>query len=83
MKKPFNESKILSDTKIDIGSNIRRIRLSKGIKQIEVIRQLQLMGFNVTKETMVKWEHGNKHSPASQLKAIKEILDTTYDELLQ
>lgn len=79
----LKESKILSDAEIDIGSNIRRIRLGKGIKQITVIRELQLRGFNVTKETMVKWEHGNKHFPASQLKAIKEILDTTYDELLQ
>lgn len=79
----MKESKILSDTTIDIGSNIRRIRLSKGIKQITVIRELQLQGFNVTKETMVKWEHGNKHFPASQLRAIKEILGTTYDELLQ
>ena len=79
----LKESKILSDAGIDIGNNIRRIRLEKGIKQITVIRELQLQGFNVTKETMVKWEHGNKHFPASQLKAIKEILGTTYDELLQ
>ena len=70
----MKDSKILSDSKIDIGSNIRKIRLSKGLKQIEVVRELQLRGFNVTKETMVKWEHGNKHFPASQLKAIKEIL---------
>lgn len=77
------ESKLLSDDSIDIGSNIRRVRLAKGIKQITVIRELQLRGFNVTKETMVKWEHGNKHFPASQLRAIKEILGTTYDELLQ
>jgi len=79
----LKESKILSDAGIDIGSNIRRVRLEKGVKQIAVIRELQLRGFNVTKETMVKWEHGNKHFPASQLKAIKEILDTTYDELLK
>ena len=78
----LKESKVLSDTGIDIGSNIRRIRLEKGIKQITVIRELQLQGFNVTKETMVKWEHGNKHFPASQLRDIKEILGTTYDDLL-
>lgn len=80
---PLKDSKILSDSRIDIGSNIRKIRLSKGLKQIEVVRELQLRGFNVTKETMVKWEHGNKHFPASQLKAIKEILETTYEELLK
>ena len=83
VKNPMKESKVLSDAGIYIGSNIRKVRLSKGIKQIEVIRELQLRGFNVTKETMVKWEHGNKHFPASQLKAIKEILNTSYDELFQ
>lgn len=76
------EPKICSDNQIDIGQNIRRIRLAKGIRQIEVIRELQLRGFNVTKETMVKWEHGKKHFPASQLAAIKEILGTTYEEIM-
>lgn len=79
----MSESKVKSDSEIDIGSNIRRVRLTKGIKQIEVIRDLQLRGFNVTKETMVKWEHGKKHFSASQLKAIKDILGTTYDELMK
>ena len=79
----MQESKVCCDDRIDIGGNIRRIRLSKGIKQIEVIRELQLRGFNVTKETMVKWEHGKKHFPASQLAAIREILDITYEEIFQ
>lgn len=79
----MSESKVKNDVEIDIGANIRRIRLAKGLKQIEVIRELQLRGFNVTKETMVKWEHGKKHFSASQLKAIKEILNTTYDELFK
>lgn len=83
MKLKDSESKIMSDDQIDIGSNIRRIRLSKGMKQVDMMIKLQLLGFNVTKETIVKWEHGNKHFKASHLKAIKEILNTTYDELLK
>lgn len=79
----MDESKVKSDIGINIGANVRRIRLGKGIKQVEVVRELQLRGFNVTKETMVKWEHGKKHFSASQLKAIKEILGTTYDELMK
>lgn len=79
----MDDTKVKSDFVIDIGSNMRRIRLCQGIKQIEVVRELQLQGFNVTKETIVKWEHGKKHFAASQLSAIKDILDTTYDELMQ
>ena len=53
-------------------------------KNIFCLNRLRSSGsYNVTKETMVKWEHGKKHFSASQLKAIKEILHTTYDELMQ
>ena len=76
------EQKIKQD-EIEIGQNIKRVRKEKHIKQIDVVRELQLRGFPVTREALVKIERGIQHIYASQLKAIKEILDTTYDELLK
>lgn len=76
------EQKIKQDH-ICIGSNIRRIRLSRGIKQTELAKRLQLSGTDMTRETLVKIERGIHHISASQLKAIRDILDTTYDELLK
>ncbi|MEG0913898.1 MAG: helix-turn-helix transcriptional regulator [Oscillospiraceae bacterium] len=76
------EQKIKSDENIDIGKNIRRIRLGKNMGQTELIRQLHLQGVSMTRESLVKIERGIQHIYASQLKAIKEILETTYDELL-
>ncbi len=76
------EQKIKQD-EIQIGKNIKRIRKEKRIKQVDVVRELQLSGFPVTREALVKIERGIQHIYASQLKAIKEILDTTYDELLK
>lgn len=76
------EQKIKQDT-IFIGKNIKDIRKEKKIKQIEVVRKMQLMGIDITRESFVKIERGIQHIYATQLKAIKEILDTSYDELLK
>ena len=62
---------------------IKHIRKEKKIKQIDVDRKMQLMGIDMTRESLVKIERGIQHIYATQLKAIKEILDTTYDELLK
>ncbi len=78
----MKEQKIKQDS-ICIGKNIKEIRKQKKIKQIDVVIKMQLMGFDMTRESMVKIERGVQHIYASQLKAIKEILDTTYDELLK
>ena len=78
----MSEQKIKQDD-IFIGKNIRDIRKAKGIKQIDVVRKMQLMGVDITRESYVKIERGIQHIYATQLKAIKEILDTTYDELMK
>lgn len=77
------EQKIKQDSYIPIGENIRRIRKSKGIGQTELVRRLQLQGIEMTRETLVKIERGIQHIQANQLRAIKDTLETTYDELLK
>ena len=76
------EQKIKQDS-VFIGRNIKKIRKEKKIKQIDVVRKMQLMGIDITRESLVKIERGIQHIYATQLKAIKEILDTSYDELLK
>lgn len=78
----MSEQKIKQDV-ILIGRNIKNIRKAKNIKQIDVVRKMQLMGVDITRESYVKIERGIQHIYATQLKAIKEILDTSYDELLK
>lgn len=68
---------------INIGGNIRQIRLERGIRQTELVRMIQLQDVNMTRETLVKIERGIQHITGSQLRGIKECLDTTYDELLK
>ena len=68
---------------IPIGENIRRIRKTKKLKQTEMVALIQLKGVSMTRETLVKLERGVQHIKATQLKAIKEVLDTSYDELFK
>ena len=79
----MQKQKIKQDSVIFIGRNIREIRKSKNIKQVDMVKKLQLMGIDITRESLVKIERGIQHIYASQLKAIKEVLSTTYDELLK
>ncbi len=78
----MREQKIKQDS-ILIGNNIKTIRKQKKIKQTEIVRNLQLLGVDITRESFVKIERGIQHIYATQLKAIKEVLDTSYDELLK
>jgi transcriptional regulator with XRE-family HTH domain len=77
------EQKIKQDSIIRIGENIRTIRKSQNIGQTELVRQLQITGINMTRETLVKIERGIQHIQAAQLQGIRDVLQTTYDELLK
>ncbi len=76
------EQKIKHDS-IHIGKNIREIRKSRGIGQTELVRMLQLIGVEMTRETLVKIEREIQHIQATQLRGIKQVLTTTYDELIK
>lgn len=76
------EQKIKQD-EIFIGQNIRRIRKEKGMRQTEMVALMQLENVPLTREALVKIERGIQHIQASQLRAIRDVLETTYDELLK
>ena len=73
----------IKQDEIRIGENIRRVRLERGVGQTELVRMLQLEGVEMTRETLVKIERGIQHIQAVQLRALRDALDTSYDELLK
>ena len=75
------EQKIKQD--LSIGANIRELRKARGLKQTDLVGLLQLEGVPMTREALVKIERGAQHIQASQLRAIRDALQTTYDELLK
>lgn len=78
----MEEQKIKQD-EIRIGENIRRLRRERGMGQTDLARRMQLEGVDTTREALVKIEGGRQHISASQLRAIRDILSTTYEELLK
>ena len=77
----MTEQKIKQD--IPIGTNIREIRKAQNVKQTELVQLLQLQGVEMTRETLVKIERGIQHIQVSQLRGIRDALQTTYDALLE
>lgn len=77
------EQKIKQDSEIYIGKNIREIRKKKGIGQTQLVEMLQINGVPITRESLVKIERGIQHIQARQLRGVRDVLETTYDELLK
>lgn len=77
------EGQKIKQDQIQIGKNIRRLRLEKKLGQTELANKLQLEGVDMTREALVKIERGIQHISATQLKAIRDVLQTSYDELLK
>lgn len=74
------EQKIKQD--IRIGENIRRIRKDRGLGQTDLVRLLQIEGCDMTRECLVKIERCTQHIQASQLQAIRKVLNTSYNVLI-
>lgn len=74
------EQKIKQDIKI--GENIRRIRKARSLGQTDLVRMLQIDGCDMTRECLVKIERCTQHVQVSQLRAIRKVLNTTYDALI-
>ncbi|WP_106196304.1 helix-turn-helix domain-containing protein [Alkalibacterium olivapovliticus] len=77
----LREDKIIDNENI-IGTNIRRLRKQKKVGQTELVKQLQLMNTDITRETLVKIEAGRQHIKLSQLNGIKRTLEVDYEALL-
>ncbi|MFS0925127.1 helix-turn-helix transcriptional regulator [Enterococcus durans] len=77
----LREERIIDNDNI-IGSNIRRIRLEKGIGQTELVKQLQLMDVDITRETLVKIESGKQHIKLEQIQNIKKFFEISYEDIL-
>lgn len=66
-----------------LGRILGVLEKEKGIRQTEMVTLMQLQNVPLTREALVKIERGIQHIQASQLRAIRNVLETTYDELLK
>lgn len=78
----MGNDKIKNDSNNTIGKNIRCARQKAQIGQTELVSKLQLLDIRMTRETLVKIERGVQHIQLEQLKAIKDVLGVSYEDLL-
>ena len=64
-----------------IGQNIRNIRENRKMTQEAMATKLQLAGCDITRSAVAKIEVGQRHLYPDEIILIKEILNTTYDEI--
>ncbi|MCL2396509.1 MAG: helix-turn-helix domain-containing protein [Defluviitaleaceae bacterium] len=77
------EQKIKQDVEVSIGANIRAIRKVRDMGRTQLALRLQPLGVDMTREALVKIERGIQHVQVSQLRGVRDVLQTTYDELLK
>lgn len=65
-----------------LGQNIRRIRRKKNMTQDNLAAKLQLCGCDITRSAVAKIEVGQRHIYTDEIKALKEIFDVSYDEIM-
>lgn len=66
-----------------LGENIRKLRLEKGIRNKDIVAQLQVHGVEVSKGTYSKIELGINNPSVDLLIALTEILDCDFNELFR
>ena len=66
-----------------VGKNIRHLRERIGLTQDALATKLQLRGCDITRSAVAKIEVGQRHLYPDELILIKNILNCTYEELLE
>lgn len=64
-----------------IGQNIRTLREAAGMTQDTLAARLQLSGCDITRSAVAKIEVGQRHLYPDEIRLLKDILKTTYDEI--
>lgn len=72
------EQKIRQD--LNLGDNLRRLRLQKGISQEKLCAELQLRGCDIGRSTYAKYEAGELNIKASIIIELKKIYNCTFDD---
>ena len=66
-----------------IGNNIRKIRESKGMTQDMLAAKLQLNGCDITRSALAKIEVGQRHLYPDEIILLREILNTSFEEIFE
>ena len=72
---------ILQD--IPLGRNIQTVRMSRNMTQMQVVEKMQLIGSSISRSTYANIEIGRRNIKASDLRALREVLNVDYSEFFK
>ena len=72
---------ILQD--IPLGRNIQTVRMSRNMTQMKVVEKMQLIGSSISRSTYANIETGRRNIKASDLRALREVLNVDYSEFFK
>lgn len=66
-----------------VGKNIRNFRIRLKLTQEQVVAKMQLAGCTLTRSSYAKIETGQCNIRISELKALKDIYQVSWDDIFQ
>lgn len=66
-----------------VGNNIRMLRENAKMTQEQLAAKLQLAGCDITRSALAKIEVGQRHLYPDEIKLLKNLLHTNYDEIFK
>ena len=75
------EQKIRRDR--NMGYNLRRLRINKGISQEKLCAELQRRGCDIGRTTYAKYEAGELNIRASVIIELRKIYNCTFDDFFE
>ena len=72
---------ILQD--IPLGRNIQTVRMSRNMTQMQVVEKMQLIGSSISRSTYANIETGRRNIKASDLRALRVVLNVDYSEFFK
>ena len=72
------EQKLRRD--LDMGENLRRLRIASGLSQEKLCAELQRLGCDIGRTTYAKYEAGELNIKISVIVKLKRIYGCSYDE---
>lgn len=68
---------------LDIGQNIRRLRMERGLTQAQVVARMQLLDVEISHSTYSKLETNRMNIRISELVALVLIFDTDFNDFFK
>lgn len=66
-----------------LGANIKRLRISRGLRNCDVVCQLQLQGLEIYSSTYSKLEAGKFNPTVDIIRALAQIYQCEYEEFFR